>query len=411
MTRVVFAWELGGFLGHVERNLAVAQRLREMGADVHFLVSNLPTAEKILAPEGFPYLPAPGFRHAQPPAKTAISISGLLADLGYGDPVTLRACVRSWIGLYKALKPDVIVTDYAPSAILSAKVAGIPTLPLGPGFSIPPGRDPMPSYREDQRHLHAELRAADQRLLPAINDVAAAFGHPAFDCVGNLFHNPAAQITSFPELDPFWPREDAHYVGPIKAPGRFLRVEWEGKRDKRIFAYLQPNMVGLDAILAAMRDPAREVVCVIPGASERILSRNQADGFRVLNEPVQLDELLAGANVVVCYASAGLVSGSLQAGVPMLLFPTFLEHQLTAMRAERMRAAIVCHGVPTREKSSKALASLLDNPAFSEGAIAFAERFSSYRQQDAIDSLAQTIQSCCAENDENYLSTKPPSKL
>jgi hypothetical protein len=65
MTIVAFGWELGAYLGHVERNLAVAQRLRQMGAEVHFVVSNLQTAEKILAPEGFPYLPAPGFRRPQ----------------------------------------------------------------------------------------------------------------------------------------------------------------------------------------------------------------------------------------------------------------------------------------------------------------------------------------------------------
>jgi UDP:flavonoid glycosyltransferase YjiC (YdhE family) len=323
--------------------------------------------------------------------KTAINISALLADLGYDDPETLRALVRSWLELWKLLKPDVIVTDYAPSAILSAKIAGIPTLPLGPGFSIPPGQDPMPAFREEERQSIAELKSADQRLLPAINQVAEAFGHPAFDSVGSLFANPAAQITSFPELDPFGPRSDAHYVGPVKAAGRFEQVNWLSTRPTRVFAYLQPTMVGLDAILAALRQPTIEVICVIPGVSERIASQYRSETFRVLATPVLLDELLTTASAVVGYASAGLVSNSLQMGVPQLLFPTFLEHQLTAARAVRLGTAMVSLGTPTREKSAKALSSLLVNRMYKDAARAFAEKYRNYRHEAAITKVVEAI--------------------
>jgi UDP:flavonoid glycosyltransferase YjiC (YdhE family) len=323
--------------------------------------------------------------------KSAINISALLADLGYDDAETLRALVRAWLELWKLLKPDVIVTDYAPSAVLSAKIASIPTLPLGPGFSIPPGQDPVPAFREEQRQSIAELRAADQRLLPTINRVAEAFGRPAFESVGSLFENPAAQITSFPELDPFGPRSDAQYVGPVKAAGRFEQVQWPGLRAKRVFAYLQPTMVGLDAILTALREPTIEVICVIPGASDRIASRYQSETFRVLTTPVLLDELLTTASAVVGYSSAGLVSNSLQAGVPQLLFPTFLEHQLTAARATHLGAAVVCLGTPTREKAAKALGTLLANPAYKEAARAFAEKYRNYRHEAAIARVAEAI--------------------
>jgi UDP:flavonoid glycosyltransferase YjiC (YdhE family) len=391
MTRVVFAWELGAFLGHVERNLAVAQRLRETGADVTFIISNLQTAEKLLAPEGFPYLPAPGFRHAHIKPRPAINISDLLADLGYGDPTTLLSLVRSWMELWKLLKPDVIVTDYAPSAVLSAKVAGIRNLPLGPGFSIPPAQDPMPAYRADQRQLVAQLRAADQRLLPAINEVLKAFAHPAFKCVGDLFENPAAQVTSFPELDPFGPRNGAQYVGPVKAPGRFEKVEWQTTRPVRIFAYLQPTMVGLDAMLSAIREPAYEAVCVIPGAPGRIVSQHNSEALRVLSAPVDLEHLLPTASLVIGYASAGLVSSSLQSGVPMLLFPNFLEHQLTGMCAERMGAAVVCLVTPTRDLMKRSLNAMLANPAYRNSAKAFGRRYRNYQHQAAIDSVANVI--------------------
>jgi hypothetical protein len=90
--------------------------------------------------------------------------------------------VRSWLELWKLLKPDVIVTDYAPSAILSAKIAGIPTLPFGPGFSIPPGQDPMPAFREEERqaldrglHKHI-LRGKSKRDTSRPSQARPLFG-------------------------------------------------------------------------------------------------------------------------------------------------------------------------------------------------------------------------------------------
>lgn len=133
MTRVVIAWELGSFLGHIQRNLPVAEKLRESGADVRFVVSNLVTAEKVLTPAGFSFLPAPAAQRSPRRPRTQINFSELLTDNGYHDAVTVGGAVRAWLELWKLLAPDVIVTDFAPTALLSARFAGIRTVPLGPG--------------------------------------------------------------------------------------------------------------------------------------------------------------------------------------------------------------------------------------------------------------------------------------
>jgi UDP:flavonoid glycosyltransferase YjiC (YdhE family) len=389
MTRVVFAWELGTFLGHVERDLAVAQRLRELGADVHFLVASLDTAEKILAPAGFPFIPSPMLRRPSRRPKTPINFSELLLDAGYDDADAVRAAMRAWLELWKLLSPDVIVNDFAPTALLSARIAGIPTVAMGPGFTVPPARDPMPAFREHS--LETDLRAADQKALAAINQVAASFGRPAFESMGALFENSRAQITSFPELDPFGPRIDAQYVGPVSAKGRFRREKWRSGRQARVFAYLQPTIVGLEAILAALRQPAIETICVIPGAKEPLVKRSQNERLRIFTEPLELDELLRGANAVVSYGSAGLVSSALQAGAPLLLFPKFLEQYMNSWQAVRLGAAIIYPGTPTGQKVKTALGALLSNRKFRLAAKAFAERYKNYRDAPAINVIANEI--------------------
>ena len=65
--------------------------------------------------------------------------------------------------------------------------------------------------------------------------------------------------------------------------------------------------------------------------------------MRILDEPVDLSVLLPTASAVVGYASAGLVSTVLMAGVPMLLIPVYLEQELTAECARRAGIAVVVH--------------------------------------------------------------------
>ncbi len=390
MMRVVFAWELGAFLGHLERDLAVAQHLRQRGADVHFLVADLRTAEKLLTPAGFPFLPSPAVRRPAGRRKSVINFSELLIDGGYDDAETLRGLVRAWIAIWKLLSPDVIVTDFAPTATLSARIAGIPNLPLGPGFTVPPARDPMPAFREKDAKSDAALRAADAKLLPALNQVSESFGHAPFPSVSAVFANPAAQITSFEELDPFSPRGDAQYVGPITIQGRFPQVQWLGTREARVFAYLQSSLVGLDVILTALQHSAAEVLCVIPGVTDRIAMQYRSESFRILAEPVDLG-MLTRADVVVGYGSAGVVSTALQAGAPLLLFPNYMEQQLNAERAVRLGAAIAFRDPPVKDKAKAALRALLSQPPYKNAARAFAEKYRNYRHEAAIEAVVDAI--------------------
>ncbi len=42
---------------------------------------------------------------------------------------------------------DAVVTDYAPTAVVAARMLGLPAIAVGPGFWIPPADAPLPKYR------------------------------------------------------------------------------------------------------------------------------------------------------------------------------------------------------------------------------------------------------------------------
>jgi UDP:flavonoid glycosyltransferase YjiC (YdhE family) len=389
--RVVVAWELGTYLGHLERDLPVAQRLRELGAEVQFVVSDLRAAELRLAPAGFPILPCPAIQRSQRRPGSAINFSEVLLEMGFDDAIAIRARVRAWLELWKVLSPDVILIDFSPTALLSARIAGIPTVSLGPGFTVPPARDPMPAFREVPPTSDAALRAADKKVLDVVNQVCASFGCQPFESVGAWFDTTAVHIASFAELDPFGPRSSARYVGPIYDKGSYRQEKWLGSRSTRVFAYLQSALKGLDAILDALKESDFEVICVVPGASRELAERYQNGPFRLFSEPLALESLLAEADAVVGYGSAGMVSNALLAGTPMLLFPAFMEQNLNATRAARLGAAIVSTATPVRAQVLEALKRLLSDARYKQAARAFAEKYRSFQNDSGINEVSKAI--------------------
>src|SRR5690349_7069145 len=146
MARVLFAWELGGDLGHVRRIFEVANGLRALGHEAAFAFHDLLAAGSLSAPVAWFQAPL-----LAPPAKvlagTPVNHSAVLVNRGFGDALSIAGAIRAWHGIFKLWKPDLLVADYAPGALIAARVAGLRNATIGSGFSTPPAQDPMPPLR------------------------------------------------------------------------------------------------------------------------------------------------------------------------------------------------------------------------------------------------------------------------
>jgi hypothetical protein len=90
MSRILFAWELGANLGHLSRDVPVAEKLREAGHDVVFAVRDTRVAAEILTPRQFDFIQSPVFlgraHLSEPPANYA----EILEAEGWCDHTALR---------------------------------------------------------------------------------------------------------------------------------------------------------------------------------------------------------------------------------------------------------------------------------------------------------------------------------
>src|SRR4051812_18842315 len=109
---VLFAWELGGGLGHLMQMLPLARGLVRSGHRVAVALRHLsPAAGELFGRVGVTFLQAP-FRSKGPTlTPRPDNFSHLLANLGFANGAELFAIVSAWRNLLRMVKPDLVVFD------------------------------------------------------------------------------------------------------------------------------------------------------------------------------------------------------------------------------------------------------------------------------------------------------------
>ena len=389
--RVLLAWELGANYGHLARDLPVAERLRDLGHDVSFAVCDLDGAERTLAPAGFAFVLCPMLSRPTRLEGAPVNYSDILALQGYAEKARLSALLRAWVTLLRVAAIDVVVSDFAPTALIAARVLGLRVEVIGPPFSVPPAVSPLPSIRPCDCITHEQLVQADTRVLTVMNEVLAEFRAEPLPDVASLFAGITPHITHFAELDCDGPRTSANYVGPIAGRRSLPRVEWERSDCKRVFAYLQPALPGLEPLLEGIQRVGAEVICVIPGASDSMIDRLRRTGLNARNTPVDVSVLLPDADAWVGYGSSGLIAESLLQGVPLLLAPLQVEHHLNAIKADERGAAVLVGERRTAARFLDALESVLMEPGYRQAARAFEDKYRSFELDAAADRVVARV--------------------
>ena len=161
MSRILFAWELGGGYGHTSRFLPIGLKLRDRNHEVIFVLKDLSHAEMILGRHGFSFLQAPIWL----PKMTGLSNPPLnypeiLLRFGFHNKETLASMVKAWRQLFALVRPDLLILDHAPTALLASYGGKIPRTIIGSGFSSPPRITPMPNMRAWQKSESSQISSS-----------------------------------------------------------------------------------------------------------------------------------------------------------------------------------------------------------------------------------------------------------
>lgn len=381
MARVLIAWEFGRNLGHIARDLPLARACRDAGHEVVWAVRDLRGVARELAGEDFALLQAPLLRHGRVNAPP-VSFADMLLREGYEDAEGLLAVLRGWTSLMRLMAIDVVVHDYAPSALLAARALGLPAMILGSGFMVPAPGVPSPGFFPDAPR--PALQEAERHFVANVNIALQGLGVAPIASLQDLYARGEQVLTTFEELDPFVPRQQGRYVGPMYALGRQASVAWQGEAGQRVFAYLRPEVPSCEDLLAALQASQAEVVCAMPGLPEAWPARFPR--LRFVPGAVDMAALLPAADLVITNGS-GTIPNSLLAGVPVLVLPHYNEQYLAGLRLQACGAGLVVPGRASTAEYTALLHRLLSEPAFRQQAQAFARKYAGH----ARDSTARTV--------------------
>lgn len=391
MANLVFAWELGGNLGHLGKFLPLARALRERGHAVHWAVASTTAAARLLDADGFRWLQAPQCPEQTRPGPP-LSYADILLRFGYAQPADLLGLSMAWRELMTQAGAQLVLADHAPTALLAARTLGLPAMLFSSSFCVPPPQRPTPNMRPWLAFPDAQIAALDQHATASINGVLARFGKPPLAGVAELFAVAEDGLLGFPELDHYAERGDARYWGSLPDAGVGAVPSWPEQPGRRIFAYLRPELPHHAAALAALHTLGQPAVVFFPGLAPALAQRYAAAHLVFAHRPVDLARAVAEAAVAITYASLSTTTHFLLAGKPVLLLPGHLEQFLLARRVEQMGAGLLVDPEQPATDLPEKLQRLLSDPFFTNNAQTFARKYAAFTQEVVIHNLVRRIE-------------------
>ena len=158
MARIAFAWELGNSIGHVLSCAGLARALHARGHSITLMLRELKPLSLIPESKGYEVLQAP--RCSREAGEVPLSYADVVLGCGWRDPRELKALVAGWRTLLARARTDLLVADFAPTALLAAGSLGIARASYGNGFFNPPQMSPLPAFRIDAPVDAARLAAS-----------------------------------------------------------------------------------------------------------------------------------------------------------------------------------------------------------------------------------------------------------
>lgn len=386
MARILFAWELGGDLGHLMRLAPLARQLRERGHHVVVAVRDLSRAAPIL--DGVPVLQAPiwlprGRSLPQAPA----CYPDILQHYGYLSVAGLKGLIKAWRALYELTCPDLILFDHAPTALLASRGLRAKRLLVGTGFMSPPRASPMPSMRPWLTVPAEYLQESERKVLTTINQVMSEMNLPRLDALQDLFEVDDDLLTTFPDLDHLPHRGKGNYLGPVVNEGTGAQPKWAGNDRPKVFAYLKGSYPHLEGVIAALAQAAIDVNVFCPDIPGPLAMRYRDSALHIGRAPVKMSAVLSECDWVVCHGGHDTTALTLLHGKPLLLLPMHLEQFLLARKVQRMGTGVLAAQEHCQSEIVPGIESLIRNQDLTAQARLFADRHKTFSLRSATDAI------------------------
>ncbi len=377
MARIAIAWELGGEFGHAMACSALARALHARGHRIAFMFRELRQLSVLPDTAAYDVFQAPISMWEGQGAPVPVSYADILLGCGYDRATHLGGLLGGWLALLRRWKPDLVVCDFAPTALLAARLLQMRRVAYGNGFALPPRLAPLPAFRVDAPVAPEHVAASDARALASVNEALARVGSAPLARLADQFESDEDFLTTFPELDAYGNRPSTGYWGPRYSAETGASVHWPSGAGKRVLVYVKKDLPQLDALIGTLAASPYRVAAFIPELDAARTAALRGPRRVVSERPMRLAPLLAQCDLFVSQGG-DVCAGALMSGVAQLVFPSQYEQSLVGRRVEQLGAGLWLAPKATPAQVQSSLQRILGVPRFIAAARAFAKRYPAY---------------------------------
>jgi hypothetical protein len=339
--------ELGGGWGHVGVMQPIAKQLIEEGHRVTAIVPNVKTAAQMLnadagCVEYVKLLAAPAGNIAGGPKRPIRTFGDVLRATVFSDAASLAARAAAWQALFEHIKPDVLICDHAPTALLASRGMQVKRFVLGQGFTLPDAVEHFPDWRPALGPTNT-LHDGEYAALDVVNTWLASRELPLLSRLSDLYREVDRHwLATLPELDCYAPRvRPVEYLGVWQASGSALPI-WPDSPGKKVLAYLKPSPA-LATLLEQLRRLRAASLVVCPDLGPALAAKCEGKRGRIERKPIDLEAACRACDLAIGNGTHGFTAAALLAGKPQLMLPLELEQRLTAQRVQQLGGGLVAN--------------------------------------------------------------------
>lgn len=389
--RILFCWELGGGYGHIRMIAPLARELKRRGHEVLLAAKDVAACHGFFRDTGIEVVQAPIMAERVSTPGTTLNFSDMLTRCGYHRPEPPLMALIAWRKLFEFVKPDLLVFEHAPTALLAARGSGIPTAYIGTGFTLPPATRPMPSMQPWKAIDQSRLRASDEGILRIVNAALTAAAIPTLPDIADLFHIDKRFLCTFAELDHYPSRGEAQYYGALLDHPIGMAPAVRRGNETAAFVYLVGNYPGADSAIGEIASAVDRTVVHVSGGDGEAALKIDDPSVTFSATPIDLAPTIHDFDVIVGHGGHGMSVEALLAGKPMLVLPRQAEQAQLAYRLTTMGAALTLSPGRKPGSAARAISHILTTPSFAETARAFAEK---YRDDDPAAGVERIAGEC-----------------
>lgn len=391
---ILCTWEMGSELGHISRLGAIVKALEAQNYRVFVALKDLSRAHDFFKDSQAVLLQAPTWLPNIKMQRPIASLADSMSLLGYLEADALHCLVTAWRSLINLVKPDLVIFDYSPTAMLALHQEPVAKVLVGSGFADPVPGSPIVDWRpyaaQDQ-----VVQRQESRVLGVINQVLQRDGIARLTCLADLFAVDHSFITIFRDFDLYSKiRKGATYC--IGAGFNFVRSAPSSEVGvdsvPRIVAYLKPSYPHFTLLVQALAECNAPVFIVCPRGNPEVLQPFASNTLAFSTDVIDLPKAISTADLFVGHGNSGSVKESLILGKPVVVLPIQLEQLLIGQKLQSLGLGKIVERMTTAQSLAVELNKMLSDDTYT----ACVEKFLTETSGERI-SVASAVADYCQE--------------